>query len=250
MRKHKKTNSYLHLIQKNVLSLLICLLIPVTTLYSQDDLPVSVKFNGNNGLPLVVHITGDGGWSGFDVKMGNEYDSDSLSYIVLNSFSYFWRTKTPDEMSSDFIPVIRHYTRLWHKKKIMLVGFSFGAEVMPFLYNRLPPDLKSKVLLMVLLTPAASSDFTIHFTDMLGFHHDYDYNVVKETRKIMGLPILVVQGKKENPVFPDNKQANLKTVTIEGGHDFTDADTVNRLILDKLEEIEPSYSKFFQKNKN
>ncbi len=190
-----------------------------------------------NQLPLIVHITGDGGWRGFDIKMGKEYEADSLSYIALNSFSYFWKTKTPEELSNDMVPIIRHYLDIWKKKSIVMVGFSFGAEVMPFLYNRLPADLKSEVKLIVLLSPAASSDFTIHFSDMMGIHHDYDYNVVKETQKINSVPILVIQGEKEDPVFPlKNPQPNLKVELIKGGHDFTDADTVNNLILKELNE--------------
>ena len=39
----------------------------------------------------------------------------------------------------------------WHADKVALIGYSFGADVMPFVYNRLPPSLRAHVVLIALL---------------------------------------------------------------------------------------------------
>ena len=43
----------------------------------------------------------------------------------------------------------------WHlarrKQRVLLVGYSFGADVLPFVVNRLPPDLRDRVASVSLL---------------------------------------------------------------------------------------------------
>jgi type IV secretory pathway VirJ component len=176
---------------------------------------------------LVFHITGDGGWHSFDIKMANEFKSHHLSYVYLNSLKYFWKTKTPDELAIDIIPVLREYLEKWNKKELILSGFSFGAEIIPFLYTRLPEDLKQKVKMVIAITPASTSDFTIHVSDMMGVDHKYIYDVPKEVEKIKTTKVVVIFGEKEKSTFPESmKQENLKIEFIKGGHHFTDAKSV------------------------
>jgi type IV secretory pathway VirJ component len=185
---------------------------------------------------LVFHITGDGGWKGFDVKLAGEFKAHHMSYIFLNSLKYFWSAKTPDQLADDIAPVIRQYCKNWDNREIVLVGFSFGAEVMPFLYNRLPEDLKNKVKQIVLITPAGTSDFTIHLSDMMGADHSYAYNVVKEVENIKLSKVLVIFGEKEDSTFPEkHKQDNFRMAFVKGSHHFTDAKSVMEIILKELQ---------------
>jgi type IV secretory pathway VirJ component len=184
---------------------------------------------------LVFHITGDGGWRGFDIKLADEFKAQRMSYIYLNALKYFWKTKTPAQLADDIIPVLRNYLKKWDKKELILVGFSFGAEIIPFLYTRLPEDLKQKVKLLVIITPASTSDFTIHLTDMMGVDHKYAYDVVKEVDKIKTTKVLALFGEKEESTFPANhKQENCKMTFIKGSHHFTDGKAVILKILNEL----------------
>lgn len=49
-----------------------------------------------------------------------------------------------------------------------MVGYSFGADVAPFLVNRLPAAFKARVASVVLLAPSHNASFSFHFTDWLG----------------------------------------------------------------------------------
>ena len=82
--------------------------------------------------------------------------------IVLNSLKYFWSKKSPEEATNAAIALLEEYTAIWKKKNILLCGYSFGADVMPFIYNRLPGVLKEKVTRIQLLSPSAYTDFEIH----------------------------------------------------------------------------------------
>ena len=48
-----------------------------------------------------------------------------------------------------------------------LVGYSFGADVLPFLMNRLPRRLAADVRSMTLVAPSESATFEIHISNWL-----------------------------------------------------------------------------------
>lgn len=202
-------------------------------------LPVVVRNNGENSTPLIFHTTGDGGMVRFDVKMSNVYKANGFSFIALNSLKYFLTQKSPTKLTQDVVPVIRRYIEAWNKEEIILVGFSFGAEITPFLFERLPAELKEKVKLVVLLTPAKTSDFHIRIRDMIGLDKKYEsYDVANETAKILSTKVLAIYGKKEKSIFSKNsEQPNLKVLYIKGGHDFKDSKTVFDLMMKELSGI-------------
>jgi type IV secretory pathway VirJ component len=197
------------------------------------ELPLKVKNAPESSLPMIFYITGDGGWNMFDNKMSTEFEASKVPYIGLNSFRYFWSKKTPDQLAKDVIPVLYKYLKEWNKEEIAMIGYSFGAEILPFLVTRLPSDLKEKVKLIAMITPSETSDFTIHVNDMLTFNGKYDYDVIAEVRKISSTNIFCFFGENETSLFDKSHlQKNLYIRLVKGGHHFTDAKTVMKEILD------------------
>jgi type IV secretory pathway VirJ component len=222
-----------HGLKRYFVFLILIFIVPFKNGICQEtSLPLITKNCGENSKPLIFHISGDGGWRGFDIKMADEYNANGLSYVMLNSFKYFWSTKTPDQLVKDVVPVLRNYLKMWNKNEMIFVGFSFGAEILPFFFTRLPDDLKKKVILIVLITPGKTSDFTIHIKDMMSLDGNYAYDVVKEVAKIKTSKILSIFGEKESLIFPESgQQKNLKIEYVKGGHHFTDGKSVMELIL-------------------
>jgi type IV secretory pathway VirJ component len=214
---------------------ILLLFLSTRLLFGQEaTLPLLFEKSDSSNY-LVFHVTGDGGMKGFDIKLSEEFKAHRFSYILLNSYKYFFASKTPDQFAKDIIPVIQDYISKWGKNEIVLSGFSFGAEVIPFLFTRLPEELKQKVKLVLLLSPASTSDFTIHFADMIGAENTYANDVVKEVERITTVPVLAIFGEKEDSSFPSNhKQVNFQTLFIKGSHHFTDADGVMESVLDEL----------------
>ncbi len=64
--------------------------------------------------------------------------------------------------------MIRHYLAAWNKKRVLLVGYSFGADALPFIVNRLPPDVRSQVATVSLLGISANASFEIRVADWIG----------------------------------------------------------------------------------
>jgi type IV secretory pathway VirJ component len=213
----------------------LALLFSVHYSFSQGkDLPVRIE-KSDSAKYLALYVSGDGGRGFFDSNLSRELRSNHISVIYLNSFKYFRPGKTPDQFAGDIVPVLKAYDKKWNNEKIILIGYSFGGDVVPFLYTRLPEDLKQKVNLVVLLAPASTSDFTVHLSDMMGADNEYNYNVIREVEQIKIPPVLVIFGYKEHSSFPsDYQQDNLKIIFKKGHHRFTDEDFVMENILKEL----------------
>lgn len=186
------------------------------------------------GLPLIVYpalnpfstkmvvlLSGDGGWLDFDHELAKHFSDRGFNTVGFNSRSYFWEQKTPEQTANDLKLLIRRYSSLWKSKKIVLCGYSFGADVTPFIYNRLPADIKNKVEALVLLSPFLSTDFVVNLYD--SDSDDKPYKVKSELEKIM-IPVYCFYGKEEDPKSLDDfKQHNFSIKLVPGDHHYQDA---------------------------
>ena len=141
--------------------------LPATHANNEDKSnSANVDYVGSNMLAIV--ISGDGGWRDLDQTIARDLQARGVSVVGIDSLRYFWRHKSPEQTAHDLARVMRTYVRRWHAKSIALIGYSFGADVLPFAYNRLPERLRAKVTMMSLLGFAPSADFEIRVGGWLG----------------------------------------------------------------------------------
>jgi type IV secretory pathway VirJ component len=157
--------------------------------------PVPTKVAGRD--EMAVLLTGDGGWAQTDKGLSEALAKGGIPVVGWNSLRYFFTRKSPDRTAKDLERILRHYLPLWHKEKVILIGYSFGADVMPFLANRLPPDLTERVSLIALLGPSGAADFRFHPTEWLGKVADDSRPVLPEIAKLGGKEILCAYGQAE-----------------------------------------------------
>ena len=66
----------------------------------------------------------------------------------------------------------------------MLIGYSFGASLVPVVANRLPDDARARVDGGVLISPDDEAVFEIHVGDWFGStHHDEAMPIGPEMRR-------------------------------------------------------------------
>jgi type IV secretory pathway VirJ component len=120
------------------------------------------------GPLLAIILSGDGGWRDLDKTIAEQLQSDGVSVVGWDSLRYFWSQKSPEQTARDLSAVIDHYVSRWGTSKVALVGYSFGADVLPFAYDHLSPEAKKRVVLLSLLGLATAADFEIRVAGWLG----------------------------------------------------------------------------------
>jgi type IV secretory pathway VirJ component len=132
------------------------------------DLPLVELPPPAAGAPLVVILSGDGGWRDIDKVLADDLGQRGLAVLGWDSLSYFWTAKTPEQLGRDLAVALSYYGEKWHTGSIALVGYSFGADVLPFAVDRLPAGLRARIAQLSLLGYAGKADFKIHISGWLG----------------------------------------------------------------------------------
>jgi type IV secretory pathway VirJ component len=179
---------------------------PEVSSASVKDLPVIItrpKFPTQD-MPVALLISGDGGWYSFEQTIADRLSESGISTLGLDSKKYFWKRTTPEQTAADIANLLNYYGREWGKTSFILIGYSLGAEIVPFIVNRLPEEMKPKVISSVLLSPDTRTDFEIHISNMLGMGNKQNiYNVTEEIRKMQPLRTLIIFGSGEKTQVPD-----------------------------------------------
>lgn len=190
--------------------------------FISGDLPLIIIPSAiKNTLPLVFVISGDGGWTSFDQNFSEQLAEKGMPVVGLDAQKYFWKAKTPEECSSAIAKAVEHYMQQWDKKSFVLVGYSFGACVAPFIANRFPTPLKENVKGVYCLSPDKTADFEIHLTDMLSFNTTGKYNVLDEIKKIKEFNPICVFGEEEGSSLRNHfSESGAKIVILPGNHHY------------------------------
>lgn len=132
-----------------------------------SDLPlVEIRDNGA-GSTLAVILSGDGGWAAGDKAMAAAFAKKGVPVVGLDIPSYLHVKRTPDEVGADLARLLRHYLGTWDKSRFILVGYSHGADITPFMASRLPADLRDRIDLIALLSLEQRASFQFHMEDIV-----------------------------------------------------------------------------------
>lgn len=185
------------------------------------DLPLVELPGSGQKDTMVLIVSGDGGWASLDKQIGEALNRDGYPVVGLNSLQYFWSKKSPDIAGRDLERILTHYSRTWGVRHFALVGYSFGADTLPFMVSRIPESLKSKVKVVVLLGLERRVDFEFHLSDWISNGSDEPYRVIPEVQKLAGMHVMCVYGSDEgNSVCRELGAKGVEAVELPGGHHF------------------------------
>jgi type IV secretory pathway VirJ component len=159
-----------------------------------DDLPLIEVPTAVHSRRLALLISGDGGWAQLDREVSTALAARGVPVVGVNSLKYFWGERTPQATTEDIARVLRHYLATWQASEILLVGYSFGADVLPFIINRLPADLRARVVSATLLSLSTKASFEVHMAGWMGSTPVDGLPTKPELQQIKGLPTICLYG--------------------------------------------------------
>jgi type IV secretory pathway VirJ component len=192
---------------------------------SLADLPIveveAVPDTGTSGADsFAVLISGDGGWAGIDKEVAALLSQRGVPTAGVDSLRYFWTPRTPAGLAADIDRIVRYYAFHWKKKHALLVGYSQGADVLPFAVNRLPPATRSIVRLTTLIGVSASAAFEFHVANWIGSGDD-GLPVWPEVNRLSAADTLCVYGDDDDDsICPKVGAQHARIVKLPGGHHF------------------------------
>ena len=184
-----------------------------------SDLPIVELPVSAGGKRFAVLLSGDGGWAGIDKSLGAALAAQGVPVAGFDSLRYFWSARTPDELAADLDRVIRYYAARWGRSEVILVGYSQGADVLPFAINRLPASTRASVRLAALLGPGQKASFEFHLGNWLG--PSGDLPIAPEALKLSATDTLCIYGAAERgSLCPELAPDHARSVALTGGHHF------------------------------
>ena len=199
------------------------------------DLPL-IELPVERPSPLMaVIISGEGGWRDIDKSIADYFHSQGVPVVGIDSLHYFWNRKTPDRTAADVASVVDHYMAKWQAGKVALIGYSFGADVMPFVYDRLSATERAHVDTMVLLGLSKAADFEIHVQGWLGRPASGDaLPILPEIERVPPGIIQCVYGREElDSTCLALASTGAEIIDTPGGHHFGgDYEQLAKRILD------------------
>lgn len=187
-----------------------------------SDLPLTlVPATGSQNATLALLMTGDGGWAGIDQEVSRVLAARGVPVVGFNTLKYFWQQRTPQEVAAAVTRVLRHYMDDWHRDRLVLIGYSFGADVMPFVISRLAPDLRQRITSVSLLGLSEYASFEVHVADWLPGVSSKDSPVLPELAKLRDLRVLCVYGEGEKDTLCPRISSNgIRALRVGTGHHF------------------------------
>jgi type IV secretory pathway VirJ component len=173
---------------------------------------------GGNTDTFAVFVSGDGGWARFDHDVADALAAAGVPVAGVDALRYFWVARTPQGFANDLDRMLRYYASHWRRSRVLLIGFSQGADVLPAAVNRLPPATRRTVSLTALLSAGKRADFEFHLSNWLG-GSSQGLPIAPEVARMDPTRTLCIYGRDDDEALcPSLPKGAARVVALPGDH--------------------------------
>lgn len=205
------------------------------------DVPVPDGVAAATPPRIALIITGDGGWAGLDRGVADALGARGLHVVGFSTLKFFWQKQTADASAQAIARVIAHYGERSSDASFVVIGYSFGASLVPVVINRLPDALRARVEEGVMISPDDEAVFEIHVGDWFGSTHHDEALALEPEVAASKVPLLCIHGADESDSFCLKPHpALLREIALPGGHHYDgNYEALGTLIAGKAAAIAP-----------
>ena len=194
-----------------------------TTAAATDDLPLALVVNPRAPASdmMAVMYSGDGGWAGLDRDLAEQLAARGVPVVGVDSLQYFWNARSEAQAGSDAGRIIAHYSAIWRRPKVVMIGYSFGADTLPFIVHNLPADQRAQVARVSLMGLDTTADFQFHLSSWLDVSGENALPTLPAIERLRGTPIQCLHGADETDSACHALPAGrVEQIVLPGGHHF------------------------------
>ena len=193
---------------------------------SFDTLPLHAPDVGPTTAATVgIFMTGDGGWAPFDTKISADMSRAGVPTVGFDTGDYFATMRTPEKAAEALAKAISVTMERYQAQHVILVGYSFGADVAPFLVNRLPEHLRSHIDRVALMSPSDMAPFQVTLLERAGLEAPAARPVIPELTQMVeqGHRTLCLYGENDNGAICTKADIpGVRALQMRGGHGLHD----------------------------
>ncbi len=183
---------------------------------------------------VTIFYSGDGGWRDLDRTVAAAMAAQNFPVVGVDVLRYFWAAKTPAQTAADLAELMQYYRQHWQVQHFVLAGYSFGADILPAIYNQLPATDQASVSLLALIALGQQADFEIHVSGWLG-KTSGEQTIAPQLAQIPKQKLLCIYGvdEKQETACTGLSNSPASILELPGGHHFDeDYPKLTGLILD------------------
>ncbi|MDR2306157.1 MAG: hypothetical protein LBE53_03015 [Paucimonas sp.] len=199
-------------------------------------IPVVEVPAGQTTDTVTLFLSGDGGWRDLDRDVAGEMAKLGFPVVGIDTLRYYWQHKTPEQSAADLSELMQHYRQKWGTKRFVLTGYSFGADVLPAIYNRLSAEDQKRIDAVILLAFARSGSFEIEVEGWLG-KEGQEAPTGPEMARLPASKVVCVYGVEETDESGcTDKTAVGERMKLPGGHHFDENyPALAKRLIDEIE---------------
>lgn len=164
----------------------------------EDKSLVFVAPQGTSAHVTAVLLTGDGGWAELIREVGDGLAAKGISVVGFDSRAWLSSPRTPDATAAAVVRAIGAARARWPAERLVIVGYSRGADMAPFVANRLPAPLASQLAGIAMFGLANAASFEFHYVDLVkDTKRPTDIPIQPELAKLRGTRMVCVYGTEE-----------------------------------------------------
>nr|WP_276562476.1 AcvB/VirJ family lysyl-phosphatidylglycerol hydrolase [Hoeflea prorocentri] len=197
----------------------LALAVPAVAQTAIDDLPVHVtQPSSGRAKATVVLWSGDGGWSATMQGMADALAQRDYGVVGVSSLRYFWYEQAPQTMAVDTERLLQHFATQWQTEDLIIAGYSFGADTVPFAWPLMSADTRNRIVLIALLSPFLKTEFEISLLGMFGIICG-SHGVAAAIDELPSEKVLCLTGNKETDMAC-GVAAGVAVTGVPGGHTY------------------------------
>ena len=167
----------------------------------------------------VILFTGDGGWKPLVNSVTTYLNSKNIPVIALNIREYLHAEKKPEQIAKDLEMMIDTINKKWNISNIVLLGYSMGAEVLPFAAGAMKESYINKIKDLIMIAPGQNACFKIKLIFYI-VDTDEGTDIVAELKKHKVKKMYCICDDRRISLYKNNLEGIIDYTLIPGGHHF------------------------------
>jgi type IV secretory pathway VirJ component len=155
---------------------------------------------GTDPKPVVLLVSGEGGWKSFDILLATDLAAEGYWIGGVDAKAYFSDPQDDrGQLASDmraFAEALQGAAGRPPGAPLVLVGYSFGADVAPWIAGA--AGWGGRVRGQLLIGPDENGSLQYRITEMLGINYKaHSFAVADALRSAAGIPTVFIHGEKD-----------------------------------------------------